>query len=119
MFMRKDTDERFEWRIRNLPYPKETYNIEIDHTKQEVVLKTTNKKYYKRFDIPDMKRIGLQLEDGELMWKYQNNTVIIAYNKPKKCIEIEAKKKEDLKKMGKNNDDVMMSQFGQSKGSGG
>ena len=59
MFMRKDTDERFEWRIRNLPYPKETYNIEIDHTKQEVVLKTTNKKYYKRFDIQDMKGIGL------------------------------------------------------------
>jgi hypothetical protein len=59
MFMRKDSDDRFEWRIRNLPYPKETYTVEIDHTKQEVVLKTSNKKYYKRFDIPDMKRIGL------------------------------------------------------------
>lgn len=104
--MRKDSDERFEWRIRNLPYPKETYNIEIDHTKQEVVLKTTNKKYYKRFDIPDMKRIGLQLDDGELMWKYQNNTVIIAYNKPSKCIEAEKKKQAEMQKMGKTNDDV-------------
>jgi hypothetical protein len=58
MFMRKDTEERFEWRIRNLIYPKETYTIEIDHTKQEVVLKTSNKKYYKRFDIPEMKKVG-------------------------------------------------------------
>lgn len=53
------------------------------------------------------------------MWKYQNNTVIIAYNKPKKCIEIEQKKKEDLNKMGSNNDDVMMSGLSQGKGRGG
>ncbi len=32
-FKRKDTKERFEWRIRNLPYPKETYSIEVDHQK--------------------------------------------------------------------------------------
>ena len=34
VFMRKDTSGRFEWRIRNLPYPKETYLIEVDHQKQ-------------------------------------------------------------------------------------
>ena len=117
--MRKDTEDRFEWRIRNLPYPKETYTIEIDHNKQEVVLKTSNKKYYKRFDIPDMKRIGEKLDDTELMWKYQNNTVIIAYTKPAKCKEIEAKKKAELSTMGKNNDDVMMQNFGQGRGGSG
>jgi hypothetical protein len=31
--MRKDKEDRFEWRIRNLPYPKEVYSIEIDHNK--------------------------------------------------------------------------------------
>ena len=31
IFMRKDTSERFEWRIRNLPYPKDNYIIEVDH----------------------------------------------------------------------------------------
>ena len=40
------------------------------------------------------------------MWKYQNNTVIIAYNKPSKCIEAEKKKKAEMEKMGKTNDDV-------------
>lgn len=32
-FKRKDTKDRFEWRVRNLPYPKETYAIEVDHAK--------------------------------------------------------------------------------------
>ena len=31
IFLRKDTTERFEWRIRNLPYPKDNYIIEVDH----------------------------------------------------------------------------------------
>jgi len=29
-----------------------------------------------------MKRMGLNLEESELAWKYQNNTVIISYDKP-------------------------------------
>ena len=33
-FKRKDTKDRFEWRIRNLPYSKETYLIEVDEQKQ-------------------------------------------------------------------------------------
>ena len=82
VFMRKDTDKRFEWRIRNLPYSKEVYTVEVDHNKQEIVLKTSNKKYYKRFDIPDLKRSGINLEESEVVWKYQNNTVIIGYDKP-------------------------------------
>ena len=96
VFMRKDTADRFEWRIRNLPYPKETYTILIDHAKQEIVLKTSNKKYYKRFDIPDMKRAGLELEDSEVVWKYQNNTVIIGYDKPEKVKEMDEKKKKEI-----------------------
>ena len=58
------------------------------------MLKTTNKKYYKRIDVPDLKRAGnLVLEESELAWKYQNNTVIISYDKPDKVIEMEKKKK--------------------------
>ena len=80
--MRKDTKDRFEWRIRNLPYPKETYIIEVDHNKQQIVLKTTNKKYYKRIDIPDLKRLNMVMEESSIAWKYANNTVIISYDKP-------------------------------------
>ena len=89
IFLRKDSETHFEWRIRNLVYPSEVYTVEIDHNKQEIVLRTSNKKYYKRFDIPDMKRVGLLLEDKYIQWKYQNNTVIIGYEKPDKILELE------------------------------
>ena len=100
IFIRKDSDTHFEWRIRNLTYPKEVYSVEIDHNKQEVVLRTSNKKYYKRFDIPDMKRVDVKLEDSQIAWKYQNNTVIIGYQKPEKVLEIEQKKKKEIASMG-------------------
>ena len=65
-----------------MPYPKETYIIEVDHNKQQIVLKTTNKKYYKRIDIPDLKRIKVEMAESAIAWKYANNTVIISYDKP-------------------------------------
>lgn len=100
IFMRKDSDTHFEWRIRNLTYPKDVYSVGIDQAKQEIVLRTTNKKYYKRFDIPDMKRLGLVLEDKYLQWKYQNNTVLIGYEKPDKILELEQQKKKEVANMG-------------------
>lgn len=63
-------------------------------------MKTSNKKYYKRIDVPDMKRAGIKLEESEVVWKYQNNTVIIGYDKPEKIIEMDKKKKENIKNMG-------------------
>lgn len=30
VFMRKDTKTSFLWRVRNLPYPKEVYNISLE-----------------------------------------------------------------------------------------
>ena len=70
IFIRKDSADRFEWRIRNLPYPKENYIIEVDHQKQQIVLKTVNKKYYKRIDIPDLKRVQKQMEESSVAWRY-------------------------------------------------
>ncbi len=93
IFLRKDTDERFEWRIRNLKWPKDVYSLEIDHNKQEIVVRTSNKKYYKRFDIPDLRRLKINLEESSLVWKFQNNTLIIGYDKPEKILELDRKKR--------------------------
>ena len=46
------------------------------------MLKTVNKKYYKRIDIPDLRRVGLQIDEAAIGWRYTNNTVIIGYDKP-------------------------------------
>ena len=70
--------------------------------------------------MPDLKRAGdIKLEESELAWKYQNNTVIISYDKPEKIKEIEKKKKQDIQKMGTNSDLPMLSGGGGGGGSSG
>ena len=78
MLVRKDTETQFQWRIRNLTWPKAVYLVEVDLTKQEIVIKTTNKKYYKRIAIPDMQRSGIGIDAKNLSWMYQNNTLIVS-----------------------------------------
>ncbi|VDD80678.1 unnamed protein product [Mesocestoides corti] len=44
VFCRCDTKQDFQWRIRNLPYPIETYQLSIDDDNSTITLRTTNKK---------------------------------------------------------------------------
>uniref|UniRef100_A0A8B9BRR5 Protein DPCD n=1 Tax=Anser brachyrhynchus TaxID=132585 RepID=A0A8B9BRR5_9AVES len=44
VFMRKDTLTSFQWRIRNLPYPKEVYSVSVEKEQRCCVVRTTNKK---------------------------------------------------------------------------
>lgn len=78
IFIRKDTTKEFQWRIRNLNYPKENFLVELDKSKDDIVIKTVNKKYYKRFDVPDLKRIKISLDESNLKINFQNNTLIIS-----------------------------------------
>ena len=57
-------------------------------------MKTVNKKYYKRIDIPDLRRAGLDIDEAAIAWRYTNNTVIISYDKPQ---EVKAKDAEMLR----------------------
>ncbi|VDO13713.1 unnamed protein product [Rodentolepis nana] len=43
IFCRADTKQSFQWRIRNLPYPIDTYQLSIEDD-SVIVLRTTNKK---------------------------------------------------------------------------
>ena len=86
IFLRKDTPEHFQWRIRNLPYPADVYSVLVDHEKQEIVVKTSNKKYYKRIQVPDLLRYALKFQDELLSWKHQHSTLIISYRKPPKIV---------------------------------
>ena len=66
VLVRVDRPHAFEWRIRNLPYPKATYSVSIDHEQRQVVVRTANKKYFKRIDIADLDRARLPLEEAPL-----------------------------------------------------
>jgi hypothetical protein len=76
---RQDTPQLHQWRIRNLPYPPETYNLSVEP--DAIVVRTTNKKYFKKIEIPDMKRLNLPLDPAALSWVHQHNTLIISYKK--------------------------------------
>ena len=43
-----------------------------------------------------MKRLGLKLEESSIAWKYQNNTLIIGYDKPDKILELDKKKQQEI-----------------------
>ncbi|XP_058802402.1 protein DPCD [Phymastichus coffea] len=87
---RRITKTALEWRIRNLPYPKDVYSVttEDDGT---ITVRTSNKKYFKKINIPDLERVGLKPEQDRISFNYQYNTLIITYKKPPKLIEMEKK----------------------------
>ena len=82
VLVRVDRPHAFEWRIRNLPYPKATYSVSIDHEQRQVVVRTANKKYFKRISIEDLDRMRLPIEEKALSWTHENNTLIVQYKKP-------------------------------------
>ena len=93
IFTRKDRPHCFEWRIRNLPYPKPTYSVTVDAEARQLVVRTANKKYYKRITIEDLDRARLPLEEAPLSWTHENNTLVIQYKKPAAILQREKEAK--------------------------
>lgn len=73
---RRITKVSLEWRIRNLPYPKDVYSVtaEDDGT---ITVRTSNKKYFKKLVVPDLVRAGLKPETERISFAHQFNTLII------------------------------------------
>uniref|UniRef100_H2YAG7 Protein DPCD n=1 Tax=Ciona savignyi TaxID=51511 RepID=H2YAG7_CIOSA len=94
---RCDTKKLFQWRIRNLPFPTSTYELSIRD--QSIVVRTSNKKYFKILQIPDMERYGLSLNESELSFAHANNTLIVQYKKPVEIITDQDMLMVEFKKM--------------------
>ncbi|KAM3865442.1 protein DPCD [Diretmus argenteus] len=99
IFMRKDTKTSFQWRIRNLPYPKEVFSVSVEPSERCCIIKTSNKKYYKKFGIPDLDRNQLPLDSSALSFTHANNTLIVSYMKPKEILTLEQELLRELKKL--------------------
>ncbi|XP_069756488.1 protein DPCD [Narcine bancroftii] len=99
IFTRKDTKTCFQWRIRNLPYPKKVFSVTVDPGQRCCIVRTSNKKYFKRFTIPDMDRCQLPLDSSALSFTHANNTLIITYQKPSAILQLEQEVMEELKKL--------------------
>ena len=90
LFIRKDTQKEFQWRIRNLKGDADNFMVECDKDKQQIVIRTKNKKYYKRFNIPDLERLNIKLVENLMKVNFVNNTLIISYTKPKEALDAES-----------------------------
>jgi len=60
VFLRRDNLTEFQFRIRNLCYTKDVYNVTIDDENDQIVVRTSNKKYFKRFEVPDLRRMKIK-----------------------------------------------------------
>ncbi|KAM8879876.1 LOW QUALITY PROTEIN: protein DPCD [Spinachia spinachia] len=99
LFLRKDTKTSFQWRVRNLPYPKDVFSVFVEPSDRCIIIKTLNKKYYKRFSITDLDRSQLPLDDSALSFTHTNNTLIVSYKKPKEILTLEQELLKELKKL--------------------
>ncbi|XP_054636161.1 protein DPCD isoform X2 [Dunckerocampus dactyliophorus] len=99
VFLRKDTKTSFQWRIRNLPHPKDVFDVSVQPSERCIVIKTSNKKYYKKFAIPDLDRSQLPLDSSALSFTHANNTLIVSYKKPKEILTLEQNLMKELKKL--------------------
>ena len=99
LFIRKDTPKEFQWRVRNLKGDADNFMVECDKDKQQIVIRTKNKKYYKRFNIPDLERLNIKLDETLMKVNFVNSTLIISYTKPKEALEAENEILEEVRKV--------------------
>lgn len=74
------TRVNIEWRIRNLPYPLETYSVQPatgGRPTFELVVRTTNKKYYKVIPVVELERCETAPDASAISLQHQHNTLII------------------------------------------
>ncbi|XP_067002673.1 protein DPCD [Anabrus simplex] len=96
---RRITKSALEWRIRNLPYPLNTYAVTAEPEKKCITVRTSNKKYYKTLSVPDLERVGLLPEQNRIQYSHKYNTLIITYQKPPEVVQLEKKILEEVKKV--------------------
>lgn len=74
---RNTTRRNLEWRITNLPYPVETYSVTVDSNEKCLIVRTTNKRYFKKLKIPDLERLNIILQQDQVGFTHKLNTLII------------------------------------------
>ncbi|CAH0587044.1 unnamed protein product [Chrysodeixis includens] len=96
---RRNTRINLEWRIRNLPYPIETYSVTANNDQRCIIISTTNKKYYKRLQVPELDRLNLPIQQAPIQCSHSFNTLIVVYKKPQQLLDMDREWYEELSKV--------------------
>jgi len=97
ILVRMDRRKQFQWRVRNLPYPIDNYDVKVEE--RHVVIRTINKKYFKKLSIPDLDRFSLPYLPQSVSFAHANNTLIVSYDKPVEILKFEEGLRNEIKKM--------------------
>lgn len=68
----------YRWLIQNIPYPSTVYDITVDTDRNQIVIRTTNRKYFRRIDAPE----GVVFDSGCVQWKWAEQILQIRYPRP-------------------------------------
>ncbi|XP_017098235.2 protein DPCD [Drosophila bipectinata] len=90
LLSKRVTKKNIEWRIRNMPYPLDVYNVTASPEQRAIIVRTSNKKYYKVIPVQDLDRCGVAPAQDNISVHHQFNTLIITYKKPDILCEMEA-----------------------------
>jgi len=97
-FIPKDEEGSFVYTVMNCPWGLDNYNVTYDGDKDEFVLRTGNKKFYKRWSIPALRRQGIRGEGLGLKteWKADGeNVLVVRVEKPDEVKVVERKRREE------------------------
>jgi hypothetical protein len=87
---RKDDASTIRYRIRNLDYPADVFAVTVDGADpHSIVVRTSNKKFYKKLQIPELVRAGMPLDGAALSHEHERGTLIISYKKPMFLLSVE------------------------------
>lgn len=101
--VRQDVDEFFVFRITNMPWEESNYIVHVEEN--DIVLRTANRKYFKRLHISDLDRLGIPHVEQFLRLRHQNNTLLVFYKKPPQVMVAEKRAREErLASVGKEGD---------------
>ncbi|KAF2879101.1 hypothetical protein ILUMI_27065 [Ignelater luminosus] len=78
---RRVTKRSIEWRIHNLPYPIDTYRVTVEQKAKCLTVRTTNKKYFKKLQIPEFERLNILPQQNKISVQHKFNTLIITHEK--------------------------------------
>ncbi|CUG86575.1 Hypothetical protein, putative [Bodo saltans] len=96
---RQDTAEEYVYKIRNLPYKKDVFEVSVEkrsgNALNSIVVRTSNKKYFKVIDIQDLQRGSIDLDAANLSWDVKFDTLTIKYKKPMSIRIVEAQEKKE------------------------
>jgi hypothetical protein len=87
---RCDTAREFVWRVRNVPYPSDVFDVSVDAAAREVVVRTSNRKFFKRLRLHEMDAAELPLSPAAMTWHHSGGTLVVSYRKPDEVLAAEA-----------------------------